>query len=168
MKSWPWRRRVSSSSLTRSLGSRRRQEYRRGLEAAKAVWTSRRLQRALLDRTRARNLGGELAATVNLMSCALAPTFLFIALRDGGPSARRTAGRPDQGADQGPNWPLGQLMEINLTFFPLISPYDLNLTYFIFFPFHYRSVHKACLIIMVSAIRLTATMHLSVLKQILN
>ena len=51
----------------------------------KAVWTFRRLQRAFLDRTRARNLGGALAAMVNLVPCALAPTFLFVALRDGGP-----------------------------------------------------------------------------------
>jgi len=37
------------------------------------------------------------------------PHLLFIALRDRGPSAMRTAGPPDQGMDQGPNWPLGQL-----------------------------------------------------------
>ena len=59
-------------------------------------------------------------------------------------------GAPDQGADQGPNWPLGQLVKINLTFSHLILPYDLNLTYFIFFPFYRRSVHRACLIVTVS------------------
>ena len=41
-------------------------------------------------------------------------------------------GVPNQDADQGPNWPLGQLVEINLAFSPLISPYDLNLTSFFF------------------------------------
>jgi len=41
--------------------------------------------------------GGALAATVNLVSGALAPTFLFIALRDEGPSVRITAGRPRSG-----------------------------------------------------------------------
>ena len=41
--------------------------------------------------------GGALAAAVNLLSCAPAPTFLFIALRDEGPSARRTVGRPRSG-----------------------------------------------------------------------
>ena len=120
------------------------------MATVKAVWTSRRLQRALLNQARARNLGGALAATVNLIPCAPASTFLFIALRDGTHQPGERLGAPDQGVDQGPNWPLGQLVEINLTFSPLILPYDLNLTYFFFFSFHHRSVHRVCLIIMVS------------------
>jgi hypothetical protein len=44
---------------------------------------------------------------------------------------------------------------------PLISPYDLNLTYFILFLFHHRLVHRMCLIITINAIRLTATIQLS-------
>ena len=103
------------------------------MATVKAVWTSRRLQHALLDRTRARNLGGALAATVNLVPYAPAPMSLFMALCDGGPPTMERLGAPDQGVDQGPNWPLGQLVEINLTFSLLISPYNLNLTYFIFF-----------------------------------
>ena len=43
--------------------------------------------------------GRALPAAVNLVTCVPAPTFLFIALRDGGLSARRTAGRPHQGVD---------------------------------------------------------------------
>ena len=73
------------------------------MATVKAVWTFRRLQRTLLDRTRARNLGGALAATVNLVPCAPTPTFLFIALRDGAHQAGKWLGALDQGADQGPN-----------------------------------------------------------------
>jgi hypothetical protein len=34
-------------------------------------------------------------------------------LCDGGPPAIYGLGTPDQGAGQGPSWPLGQLVEIN-------------------------------------------------------
>ena len=94
--------------------------------------------------------GWTLAAAVNLFCCAPVSTFLFIALRDGARQPGERLGAPDLGMDQGPNWPFGQLVEINLTFSSLISSYDLNLTYFIFFPFHHRSVHRACLIITVN------------------
>ena len=52
---------------------------------------------------------GRLTAQVNLVPCALAPTSLFMALCDGGPPTMERLGAPDQGADQGPNWPLGQV-----------------------------------------------------------
>ena len=92
------------------------------MATVKAVWTFRHLQRALLDRTRARNLGGTLAATVNLVPCAPAPIFLFIALRDGGSLARRMAERPRSGRESGSDLVVGpSRMEINLTFSPLIS-----------------------------------------------
>ena len=57
---------------------------------------------------------GRLAAQVNLVPCAPAPTFLFMALCDGGPPTMERLGTPDQGAD--PRAQLaGQLEEINLT-----------------------------------------------------
>ena len=53
------------------------------------------------------------------------------ALRE--PTSRVGLGVPDQDASQGPSWLLGQLVEINPTFSPLISLYtfkllNLNLT----------------------------------------
>ena len=59
--------------------------------------------------------GGALASAVNLVSCAPAPSFLFIALRDGGHQSGERLGASDQGANQEPNWPSGQPVEINLT-----------------------------------------------------
>ena len=60
--------------------------------------------------------------------------FLLCVLHDGGPPASHGLGAPDQGASQRPSWPLGQLMEINLTFSPLISPCLLTyLNLFFFF-----------------------------------
>jgi hypothetical protein len=41
------------------------------------------------------------------------PHLLFMALCDGGPPAVYGLSTPDQGAGQGPSWPLGQLVEIN-------------------------------------------------------
>ena len=93
----------------------------------------RRLQRALLDRTRARNLGRGAGGYGEPRVSSPSPHLLFIALRDGGHQPGERLGAPDQGTDQGPNWPLGQSVENILTFSPLISPYDLNLTYFTFF-----------------------------------
>ena len=92
---------------------------------------------APLDRSRVR-LGGELTAIVNLVSCAPAPTVLLWHCATGPISQENRLSAPDQDTDQGPNWSLGQLVEIIITFSPLISPYDLNSTYFIFFPFHHR------------------------------
>jgi len=68
----------------------------------KAVWTCRRLQRVLLDRTRARNLGGALAATVNLVPYAPASTFLFIALRNGAHQPGERLGAPIRVRINGP------------------------------------------------------------------
>ena len=66
----------------------------------KAVWTSRRLQRALLDRTRARTWWGAGGRGEPRVS-SLNPHLLFIALRDGGPSTRRMAGRPRSERESG-------------------------------------------------------------------
>jgi hypothetical protein len=41
------------------------------------------------------------------------PHLLFMVLCDGGPPTIYGLGTPDQGAGQGPSWPLGQLVEIN-------------------------------------------------------
>ena len=66
-------------------------------------------------------LGGE--------PCSLCPGLhpLFYALRDRGPSASRRLDVPDQDAvrGSGPVFGLG-LVEINITFSPLISSYSLN------------------------------------------
>ena len=105
---------------------------------------------APLDRTRVRNFGVGLVATVNLFSRAPAPTSYLLRSVTGGYQPEERLGAPDQSTDQGPNWSLGQPVEINLTFSPLISHYDLNLTYFILFTFHHRSEHRACLIVTVS------------------
>jgi hypothetical protein len=51
------------------------------------------------------------------------PHLLFMALRDRGPPAICWAGLPRSGSSQGPGWPLGQPVEIKLTFSPLISSY---------------------------------------------
>ena len=75
-----------------------------------------------LDRTRVRNFGVKLAATVNLFSQAPAPISYLLRRATGAHQLEERLGAPDQGADQGPNWPLGQLVEINLIFSPLISP----------------------------------------------
>ena len=87
---------------------------------------------APLDRSRVRNFGVGLASTGDLMSCAPAPTVLLWRCATGPISQENRPSASDQGANQGPNWPLGQLVEIILTFSPLISPYDLNSTFFIF------------------------------------
>jgi hypothetical protein len=47
------------------------------------------------------------AAAVNLIPSAPAPTFLFIALCDGGPLTMIGLGAPDQGADQRPKLAVG-------------------------------------------------------------
>ena len=60
---------------------------------------------------------------VNLVPCAPAPTFLFIVLRDGAHQPGERLGAPDQGVDQGTNWPLGQLGGDQ----PNILPLDLTL-----------------------------------------
>jgi len=51
----------------------------------------------------------------NLMSCASAPTVLLWRYATGAHHPVERLSAPDQGVDQGPNWPLGQLVEINLT-----------------------------------------------------
>jgi hypothetical protein len=63
---------------------------------------SRRFSATLLDRIRVMNVGGETTAAVNLVLSAPAPTFLSIALHDGGPLTIIGLGAPDHGADQRP------------------------------------------------------------------
>ena len=50
-------------------------------------------------------------AVTNLVPCAPGPHLLFIALRDRGPPALLGLDAPDQGVGQGPNEPLGPLVE---------------------------------------------------------
>ena len=131
-------------------------------------WSFPSLTARPLDRTRVRMLVGTDGRGEPHVSSP-SPHLLFIALPDGGLPARRTAGRPRSGRESGSDSVVGpSRVEINLTFSPLISPYDLNLFHFISFQFHHRLVHRACLVITVSTVRLTATIHISVLKQILN
>ena len=53
--------------------------------------------------------GGALAAAVNLVSRAPAPTFYLLRCVTGGHQSEKRLGAPDQDADQEPNWPLGQV-----------------------------------------------------------
>ena len=127
-------------------------------------WSFPSLTARPLDRTRVRMSMGTGGRSEPLVSSP-SPHLLYIALRDGGPPARRTAGRPRSRCESGSDSVVGpSRVEINLTFSPLISPYDLNLFHFISFQFHHRLVHRACLVIIVSTVRLTATIHLFVLK----
>ena len=57
---------------------------------------------------------GRLAAQVNLVPCAPAPTSFFMALCDGGPPTMERLGAPDQGADPRAQL-LGQLVGDHLT-----------------------------------------------------
>ena len=50
---------------------------------------------------------GFVAAMVNLVPSAPAPTFFFIVLRDGGPPTMIGLDSPDQGADQRPKLAVG-------------------------------------------------------------
>ena len=141
----------------------------RSSDSGEGRWSFPSLTSLPLDRTRVR-LSGELAAVVNLLSCAPAPTVLLWRCAMGAHLPVERLSDPDQGMDQGPNWPLGQLVEIKLIFSPLISPYNLNLTYLLYLvlipsQISAKSVpHRHGQL----PLDLTATMHLSVLKQILN
>ena len=74
---------------------------------------------------------------------------LYSATRWGAISHENGWAPPIMARIKGPIGCWANLVEINLTFSPLISPYDLNLTYFIFFSFHHKSVHRVCFIVMV-------------------
>jgi len=65
-------------------------------------------------------------------SCPGPHLSLYRALCDRGPSTSGLLSVPDQDTVKGSDWPLGQLVEIKLTFSLLISPYDLNLTYLLY------------------------------------
>jgi len=69
---------------------------------------------------------GAVAAVVNLVTLATDPHLLFMALRDGPHQPHIGLGAPDQSASQRPSWPLGQLVEINPTFSPLISSFTFS------------------------------------------
>ena len=77
--------------------------------AAARRWRFRRLQHALLDRTRAKNFGGAVVAAVNLVSRAPTPTSYLLRYATGAYQSEEQLGALDQGADQGPNWSLGQV-----------------------------------------------------------
>jgi hypothetical protein len=106
--------------------------------------------------------------TVNLGPCAPSPHLSFyLALHRGGPQPRTAEAslikaRIGVGSVIGPS-PWRSIP----TFSPSILSYTLNLNLISWCLFHYRSVQRACLVMAVSTIRLTATMHLSILKQTL-
>ena len=77
-------------------------------------------------------VGGRKAAQVNLVTRAPASHLLYIALRDGGPPTMERLGAPDQGADPRAQLTVGPIGGDHQTFFPLISPYDLNSTYLLY------------------------------------
>ena len=106
--------------------------------------------------------------TTNFVSCGTNPTSLFyMALLHGGP--------PMSLGWTPPIW--GQVgvglsrwiepLEIDTNIPPSISSYMLNLNFISWCLCHYRSVHRSCLVLTISTIRLIATMHLSILKQTL-
>ena len=97
-----------------------------------------------------------LVASTNLVP----PPFSFIALCDRGPPTRSRLSAPDQDAIKGSDSIVGSSqMRSILTFSPFISSYTLslvlNLKYLTRHPFHYKLVYRACLVIIVSTIRLT-------------
>ena len=88
------------------------------------------------------------------------PPLSFIALCDRGLPTRSQLSAPDQDAVEGSDSIVGSSqMRSILTFSPLISSYTLslvlNLKYLTWHPFYYRLVYRACLVIIVSIIRLT-------------
>ena len=68
---------------------------------------------------------------VNLVQSALAPTFLFIALRDRGPPTMIGLGAPDQGADQRPNWTVGPSLRLEINLIGVSSTTYSRLLYII-------------------------------------
>ena len=68
----------------------------RSSDGSEGRWSFPSLTVLPLDRTRVRNLSGAGGCDQPRVVCP-DPTFLVIALRDGGPSARRTAGCPRSG-----------------------------------------------------------------------
>ena len=64
-----------------------------------------------------------MAAAVNLVTRALAPTSYLLRCATEAHQPEEWLGAPDQGVDQGPNWPLGQIGGDQ----PNILPLDLTL-----------------------------------------
>ena len=116
-----------------------------------------------------RDFSGVSGHTVNLVSYVLGPTALyFIWHCPMGAHQPHWVGHPRSGRE---SW-LGSVIGPSpwrsiLTFSPSISSHTLNLNSTSYYLFHYRSVHRACLVMTASTIRLTAIMHLSILKQTL-
>jgi len=113
-----------------------------------------------LQRARDRMGPSRVCQWVSGVSQPRSPPFSFIALCDRGLPTRSQLSAPDQDAVEGSDSIVGSSqMRSILTFSPLISSYTLslvlNLKYLTWHPFHYRLVYKACLVIIVSTIRLT-------------
>ena len=114
-------------------------------------------------------MGGVADSAVNLVLSALAPHLLLYGVVRWGATNHGSVGRPRSGrgsrhrlgrwAESGGDQP--NILSLDLTF-------QLELKILYLFSFHHRLVHRACLITTVSTIGLTTTIHLSVLKQILN
>ena len=77
------------------------------------VAASRRFSASLSDRSRVRTVG--IVAATNLMSSHQPHLSLLYGTARRGPTSRSGLGVLDQDANQGPSWPLGQLVEINPT-----------------------------------------------------
>ena len=113
-----------------------------------------------LHRARDRMGPSRVCQWVSGVSQPRSPPFSFIALCNRGPPTRSQLSTPDQDAVKGSDSIVGSSrMRSILTFLPLISSYTLslvlNLKYLTWHPFHYRLVYRACLVIIVSTIRLT-------------
>jgi hypothetical protein len=94
-------------------------------------------------------LGGEYGSSEPRTKSRRPPP-LYIEQGDGGPPAMDGLGAPDQGA-----WIKGPTVEINLTFFLLISTYTLTLNFdfnsFHFYLFHHILALRACFIVVIIA-----------------
>jgi hypothetical protein len=123
---------------------------------------SRRFSAALRS-DRARVFGGATGNAANFVSRAPAPTSSFIlALRDGGPHAIGLAVRPRSGRVTDSGSVVGPIRdEIKLTFSPLISTHLLT-SYVRFHSDQCIEQHRACLVLTVITVGLTATTHFSV------
>jgi hypothetical protein len=132
-------------------------------------WSFSSLSAPPLDQTRVRNVGGVVGGCDEPRTECPSPHLLLYGIVRQGPTNHGSVGRPLSGHRSRPR--LGRwtesigdqpdILSLDLTF-------QLKLKILYLFPLHRRLVQRACLITTVSTIRLTATIHVSILKQILS
>ena len=125
----PWRSRHGGCRGSGSSGVGRGVDVERGAETAVKAVVLPVACSTPLNRSRVGIEVGHLAAQGNLVLCVPAPTSLLWCCAMGGHQPWSGWAPPIRTWIQVPNWPL---VEIKLTFSPLISPYSLNLTYLLY------------------------------------